>query len=81
MKHLISYNGINLYDEDNIIDIIQELIDTNRVRFGLYSKYLTIRTSEADIPLYWYEITDHVLRLIHFVQKTAWLLRVICMEF
>jgi hypothetical protein len=72
MKYLISYKESNLYDEtqDNIRDIIQELIDTDKVRFGFNShkgNFLLIRTKQADIPLYWNDISDYVLRVIDYL--------------
>jgi hypothetical protein len=56
----------------DIYDIIEELIDTNKIRFGFNephqkSKFLMIRTKRADVPLYWRDISDYVLRVIDYL--------------
>lgn len=56
----------------DIEDIIQELIDSNKIRFGFNEtsqkgNFLMIRTKQADIPLYWDDISDYVLRVIDYL--------------
>jgi (p)ppGpp synthase/HD superfamily hydrolase len=67
-------NSDNLYQEtkNDIHDIILELIDTNKIRFGFnephqLGKFLMIRTKRADVPLYWSDISEYVLRVIDYL--------------
>lgn len=58
--------------QQDIYDIIQELIDDGKIRFGFNEPnqkgdFLMIRTKEADIPLYWNDISDYVLRVIDYL--------------
>lgn len=58
--------------QQDIHDIIQELIDEDKIRFGFNGpsqkgNFLRIRTKQADIPLYWDDISDYVLRLIDYL--------------
>lgn len=81
MKYLISYKESNLYDEtqDSIRDIIQELIDSNTVRFGFNihkGNFLMIRTKQSDIPLYWNDISDYVLRVIDYLADRFSIVRI-----
>lgn len=63
-----------LYQEtkNDIELIIQELIDTNKIRFGFNEphqsgKFLIIRTKKADVPLYWDDISEYVLRINRYL--------------
>jgi hypothetical protein len=74
MRYLIGYNESSSYQEtkSDIEDIIQELIDTNKIRFGFNEphqkgNFLMIRTKQADVPLYWNDLSDYVLRIIDYL--------------
>jgi len=65
-------SNLDVITQSDIYDIIQELIDTNKIRFGFNEphqkgNFLMIRTRKADVPLYWNDISDYVLRVIDYL--------------
>lgn len=73
MKRIKSYAIFESTNEQNDIrDILLELIDSNKIRFGFNDdnkkgKWVMIRTKEADKPLYWEDISDYILRIIDYL--------------
>lgn len=81
-KYKIEFINKDLIKENNslkkrihhdIIDIIQELIDSGKIRYGFNDEsrkgnFFMIRTSSADKPLYWDEISDYVIRIIQYLK-------------
>ena len=73
MKRIKSYAIFESNNEQNDIrDILLELIDSNKIRFGFNDdnkkgKWVMIRTKEADKPLYWEDISDYILRIIDYL--------------
>jgi hypothetical protein len=83
MKYLIGYNESSLYQEtkSDIEDIIQELIDSDKIRFAFNEphqkgNFLMIRTKKADVPLYWDDISDYVLRVVDYLGNRLAIVRI-----
>lgn len=88
MKHINKYSKFKSYNESKyndtqieIIDIIQELIDDQKIRFGFNDhrqsgNFFMLRTKTADKPLYWNDISEYILRVIHYLGDKIFSVRI-----